>query len=130
MVILFSLSILTGFIRNADLTIEEEEAEDLLREIEVSVKQRKWGQAVKLEVRNNADEDLSSYLRDELDIHIRDVYYQNGPLNLTFLMALYNLPGFEKFKDSKFSPINKEIFKGRNIFSVIKEQDVLLHQPL
>lgn len=116
-------------IRNADLTIEEEEAEDLLREIEVSIKQRKWGQAVKLEVRNNADEDLCSYLRDELDIHIRDVYYQNGPINLTFLMALYSLPGFEEYKDSKFSPVNKEIFKGRNIFSVIKEQDVLLHHP-
>ncbi len=116
-------------IRNADLTIEEEEAEDLLREIENSIKQRKWGQAVKLEVRNNAEEDLCSYLTEELDIHQRDVYYQNGPLNLSFLMDLYNLPGFDSIKDPKFIPLNKEIFKGRNIFSVIKEQDVLLHHP-
>lgn len=116
-------------IRNADLTIEEEEAEDLLREIENSIRQRKWGQAVKLEVRNNVEDDLCSYLTEELDIHQKDVYYQNGPLNLSFLMGLYNLPGFDQLKDPKFTPVNKDIFKGRNIFSVIKEQDVLLHHP-
>ena len=116
-------------IRNADLTIEEEEAEELLREIENSIKQRKWGQAVKLEVTNRAEDDLCSYLTEELDIHQRDVYYQNGPINLTFLMGLYNLPGFDDLKDSKFTPVNKEVFKGRNIFSVIKEQDILLHHP-
>ena len=44
-------------------------------------------------------------------------------------MGLYNLPGFDQLKNPKFTPVNKDIFKGRNIFSVIKEQDVLLHHP-
>lgn len=116
-------------IRNADLTIEEEEAEDLLREIEVSIKQRKWGQAVKLEVGKDAENELCNYLTNELGIHQRDVYYHNGPLNLNFINGLYSLPGFDKHKDPKFTPVNKEVFKGRNIFSVIKEQDILLHHP-
>ena len=116
-------------IRNADLTIEEEEAEDLLREIEMSIKQRKWGQAVKLEVASGMEPEMSHYLAEELDIHPKDIYVLEGSLNLTYLFQLSGLEGYEAYRDTPFQPVNKTVFKGRNIFDVIREEDVLLHHP-
>ncbi len=116
-------------IRNADLTIEEEEAEDLLREIENQIKQRKWGQAVKLESGADMDSAMRLYLANELDVHPKDIYSINGPLNLAFLFQIYGLDGFDEHRDKKFAPVNKKVFKGKNIFDVIAQQDILLHHP-
>ena len=77
--------------RNADLSIDEEEAEDLLQEIEKQLKQRQWGEAIKLEVSEEIDKYLLKYLKKELAISDEEIYKIQGPLDLTFLMKLYGM---------------------------------------
>ena len=72
--------------RNADLTIEEDEAEDLLKEIEKQLKKRQWGQAIRLEVEKGMDERLLKVIKRELAISAEDIYEINGPFDLSFLM--------------------------------------------
>ncbi len=116
--------------RNADLTIEEDEAEDLLIEIEKSLKKRKWGQAIRLEVDSNIDSRIVDILREELEIHHRDIIYVNGPLDLTFLMKTYKLEGFDGLKYPEFTSQTPEDLLGEeDIFKKIREKDILLHHP-
>ena len=66
--------------RNADLTIDEDEAEDLLKEIEKQLKKRQWGQAIRLEVEAGMDKRLLRIIKDELSIEEEDIYHIDGPL--------------------------------------------------
>ncbi|MGN0326774.1 MAG: RNA degradosome polyphosphate kinase [Lachnospiraceae bacterium] len=116
--------------RNADLTIEEEEAEDLLKEIEKQIKKRQWGEAIRLEVEAGIDKRLLKILKKELHITSDEIYQIDGPLDLTFLMKLYGLEGFEEQKAKKFTPQPvPELPDGCNLFEAIKKQDILLHHP-
>jgi polyphosphate kinase len=116
--------------RDADLTIDEEEADDLLIEIEKSVKKRKWGEAIRLEVAYDMDERLVNILKYALSIHEKDIYYINGPLDLTYLMKLYDLKGFDKLKYDKYKPgTPKDLLGDNDIFKVVRERDVFLHHP-
>lgn len=116
--------------RNADLTIDEEEAQDLLLEIEKSIKKRKWGDAIRLEVRHDIDGRLISILSEALHIHKRDVYYIGGPLDLTFLMKMCNIRGFDHLKFEQYIPrIPKDLLGIEDIFEVVKEKDILLSHP-
>ena len=75
--------------RNADLTIHEDGAEDLLIEIERFLKERKSGSAVRLEVDGRtAQRENIEWLIDQLEVEENDVYFLNGPLDLTFLFGL------------------------------------------
>lgn len=117
--------------RNADLSIEEEEAEDLLQEIEKQLKKRQWGQAIRLEVEEGMDERLLKIIQSELDIGKEDIYSINGPLDLTFLMKLYGMNGFEHLKEhgyAKPQPV-PELPEDADIFEKIREQDVLMYHP-
>jgi polyphosphate kinase len=116
--------------RNADLSIEEDEAEDLLLEIEKSLKKRKWGAAIRLEVSCDMDERLVYILKDALEIHQDDIYYINGPLDLTFLMKIYSFEGYEHLKYLPHYPQTpQDLPEEHNIFEVINNGDVLLHHP-
>ncbi|MBP3339978.1 MAG: RNA degradosome polyphosphate kinase [Lachnospiraceae bacterium] len=116
--------------RNADLTIDEEDAADLLKEIQKQLKKRQWGEAIRLEVEDGIDKRLLKILKKELDIKDEDIFKINGPIDLTFLMKLYGLEGFEHLSDKKFVPVNHpSINPDDNIFDVIKNGDVLLHHP-
>lgn len=116
--------------RNADLTIEEDEAEDLLKEIEKQIKKRQWGQVIRLEVVERMDRKLLKILKDELQVEEEDIYYIDGPLDLTVCMKLYGLEGFEKYKDSRHEPQPvPEIQEGEDIFSCIRKQDIFMHHP-
>ena len=84
--------------RNADLSIDEEDAADLLKEIEKQLKKRQWGQAIRLEVQGNIDKQLLKKLKSELNITDSDIYRIDGPLDLTFLMKLYGSFGYAKLK--------------------------------
>ncbi len=116
--------------RNADLTIEEDEAADLLKEIEKQLKKRQWGEAIRLEVADDIDKRLLKILRHELSIKEEDIYKINGPLDLTFLMKMYGLPGFAHLKNIPYTPQpvpNLQV--DRDIFEQIREGDKLLHHP-
>ena len=116
--------------RNADLSLEEEEAEDLLKEIEKSLKRRKWGAAIRLEVDSNMDSRLIDILRNSLEIHHGDIYYINGPMDLTFLMKIYDFSGYENLRYPMHIPqITEPILEEENIFDVISKSDIFLHHP-
>lgn len=116
--------------RNADLSIEEDEAEDLLKEIEKQIKKRQWGQVIRLEVEAGIDKKLLKILKDELDVEEEDIYQIDGPLDLTVLMKIYGLDGFEPLKVSKHIPQPvPEISEGDNIFEKIQKQDIFMHHP-
>ena len=116
--------------RNADLTLEEDEAVDLLQEIQKKLKKRQWGEVIRLEIEDKADKRLMKILKKELNIKEEDVYKINGPLDLTLLMKMYGTEGFDHLKYSKYIPKPvKEFQTEEDIFTVIRRQDVLLHHP-
>ena len=116
--------------RNADLPIEEEEAEDLLKEIEKQIKRRQWGEVIRLETEKGIDKRLLKILKQELAINEEDIYEIDGPLDLTFLMKIYGLDGFEKFKHRSPEPCAvPRLPAGCDVFAAIREGDILLHHP-
>ena len=116
--------------RNADLTIEEDEAADLLKEIQKQLKKRQWGEVIRLEVEERIDKRLLKLLRKEFDIRDEAIYKINGPLDLTFLMKMYGLEGFDDLKNPKHVPAPvKELPSDCDIFEQIRKGDILLHHP-
>ena len=116
--------------RNADLTIEEDEAADLLKEIEKQLKKRQWGEAIRLEAEAGMDERLLKILRKELHMESRNIYEINGPLDLTVLMKVYGMDGYSHLKTPKYIPQQvPELPTGCNIFDEIKKGDILMHHP-
>lgn len=116
--------------RNADLSIEEDEAADLLKEIQKQLKKRQWGEVIRLEVEEGIDKELLKYLRKELKVKDEDIFSLSGPIDLTFLMKIYGMEGFDKYKDKKYvpQPVPK-LCTDEDIFTQIKHGDVLLHHP-
>ena len=116
--------------RNADLPIDEDEANDLLKEIEKQLKKRQWGEVIRLEVDDGIDKELLSILKKELDTAGEDVFKINGPLDLTFLMKLYGLEGKDELRYTPYQPQPvPELIGESNIFEAIKKGDILLHHP-
>ncbi len=116
--------------RNADLTIDEDEASDLLKEIQKQLKKRQWGEAIRLEVEEKIDKRLLKVLTEELDIKEQALYKISGPLDLTFLMKMYGMEGFEDLKLPKHVPAAVKDLPGDcNIFDEIRKGDILLHHP-
>ena len=119
--------------RNSDLTIQENEVKSsLLSTIEETLRQRKWGAAVRLEISERADEDfLAQFLSTSaLELEHRDVYKVPGPVDLTALLALCKLEGFRDLKEPPFEPqMPGALAKRKNIFTAIRDQDILVHHP-
>ena len=116
--------------RNADLATDEDEVEDLLLEIEKQIKKRTWGQAIRLEVEEGMDKKLLRLLKKELNVGEEDVFCIDGPLDLTFLMKVYGMEGFDHLKAEKYTPQPVPEFEGEDsVFDVIRRKDVLLHHP-
>ena len=117
--------------RNADLSIDEDEAEDLLKEIEKQIKKRQWGQAIRLEVSTEMDEKLLKLIAEELDVDDNEIFKVNGPLDLTFLMKLYKVEGFDHLKEHGYRPPSAvpEFIGEKDIFSAISKGDILMHHP-
>lgn len=116
--------------RNADLSIDEDDAEDLLKEIEKSLKMRQWGEVIKFEYEERMDKRLVKNLKKQFKVHSCDMYAFNGPLDLTFLMKCYGIEGFEDLKEAPYIPQkNKKLRADKNIFNQIRKGDVLLHHP-
>jgi polyphosphate kinase len=119
--------------RNADMTIHEEGARDLLKEIEKELKKRKWGSAVRLEVRDSGfDSDILAYLQKELEIHEKDVYQIDGPLDLTYLFNFTKQ--MSKSREHLTYPTlipqpPRDLRSDEDIFEKVLEQDIFLHHP-
>lgn len=116
--------------RNADFSIDEEGAEDLLLEIEKQIKSRQWGEVIRLEVEGSINKKLLSILKKNLGVNEIDIYKIKGPIDLTFLMKLYGIEGRDNLRSPSFKPQdNPRIKAGESIFEEIRKGDILLHHP-
>ncbi|MGL5058176.1 MAG: polyphosphate kinase 1 [Fusobacteriaceae bacterium] len=116
--------------RDEDLTITEGSgAEDLLSEIEKEIKNRKWGNPVRIEHNKDINPIFLEFLRENLEVN-KDIFYSvNGPLDLNFLWKISALD-----LDKKFKFINKEPkfygeLKGENFFKVLSKKNIILQHP-
>lgn len=116
--------------RNADLTLDEEGAEDLLETIEESIKMRKWGAVVKLEVESGISKELMSQLTEMFEIPEEYVVGISGYIDQTFLMKFSGMPGYESFRYGKTESQMHRAFKSEDdIFRIISKENILLHHP-
>ena len=119
--------------RNSDLSIQENEVKSsLLSTIEETLRQRKWGAPVRLEISERADEGFLAQLlsASALELEERDVYKVPGPVDLTALAGLYKLEGFRELKEPPFEPQMPACMATRkSVFTAIREADILVHHP-
>ena len=116
--------------RNADLPIDEDEAADLLKEIQKQLKKRQWGEVIRLEVEEGVNEKLLTILKKELNVKSEDVFNINGPIDLTFVMKLYDLADCDDLRYKKYQPQRvPQIEPGEDIFAAIQGGDILMHHP-
>lgn len=116
--------------RNADMAIDEDEASDLLKEIENKLKLRQWGEVIRLEVENKTDKKLLKFLRSEFKVKDEDIYSIDGPIDLTFLMKMYGLEGYSHLRYASYKPQPvPEIDPEGNLFEAIRKGDIFLHHP-
>jgi polyphosphate kinase len=115
--------------RNADMEIEEDEADDLLSTIEESVRQRRFGAVVRLAVDSAMPDRISSLLLKNLKIGPEDLYTVRGPLGLADLMALLKVDRPD-LKDPLHLPVTPAALRSEtSLFDTIRKGDVLLHHP-
>jgi polyphosphate kinase len=115
--------------RDADVEIRDDKAADLLRLIKESLRERRFGLPVRLEVSSSMPSEMVEYLISSLGIHIDDVYQIDGPLDAPGLMELYGVDRHE-LKDRPLKPsVLPALRKKESIFEAIKRQDQLLHHP-
>ncbi|HBC95592.1 MAG TPA: RNA degradosome polyphosphate kinase [Clostridium sp.] len=116
--------------RNADMTVDEEGAEDLLEAIEESLKQRKWGAVVRLEIEKGINKDIVRTLEKEMEISKIQEYALNVPLDLTFLNKLISIKKYKYLCYEPIKPVNPlKNMEYEDIFSVISRKDILLSHP-
>ncbi|MBI5473751.1 MAG: polyphosphate kinase 1 [Ignavibacteriae bacterium] len=115
--------------RNADIEIQEDEAEDLIHSIEESIKMRRFGSVVRIKVEDTMPQRIIDILAENLEITQDDVYHVREPLGLSHLMQLLKLPR----PDIKDAPFHPSLLIGddeaEDIFTIVKRGDVMLHHP-
>ena len=103
---------------------------DLLIEIQKQLKKRQWGEVIRLEVEDKIDKRLLKILKTEFNIKDDDLFFIPGPLDLTFLMKMYGLEGYEAYKTPKYVPAPVPALQNDDdIFTNIRRGDILLHHP-
>ncbi|MBO4636862.1 MAG: RNA degradosome polyphosphate kinase [Clostridiales bacterium] len=120
--------------RNADLDIDEDEAEDLLKEIEEQVRKRRFGEIIRLEVEEDIDPKLLDFIVTELKIDRGDIFEINGPIDLTCLSKINSALGKDRFRNLRYHehvPAAPSMFGSSldNIFDQIREKDRIVHHP-
>ncbi|WP_353571778.1 polyphosphate kinase 1 [Candidatus Albibeggiatoa sp. nov. BB20] len=114
--------------RNSDLFVDEEEVDDLLRALEGELPSRRYGDSVRLEVADNCPDNMVHFLMRQFKLEERDIFQVNGPVNLNRLMAVPDMVNRPDLQYPGFTPSLPRGL-GRNIFSSMREGDILLHHP-
>ncbi|MDP3682636.1 MAG: polyphosphate kinase, partial [Ignavibacteria bacterium] len=115
--------------RDTDIEIQEDEADDLLRVIEENIRQRKFGNVVRIEVEKDMPGFMIETLLENLQIQESDLHVYDGPLGLADVMSLCDLP-IHQLKERPFYPVTPKWFdEDEDIFSLIRQKDILLHHP-
>ncbi|WP_027853426.1 polyphosphate kinase 1 [Marinobacterium litorale] len=116
--------------RNADLTFDFEEIEDLARTLRGELHSRKFGDAVRLEVDSRTPEHLIEFLQEEFKLPAAHIYRVGGPVNLTRLMAVRDLVERNDLRWDPFTPgMPNKLKNNDDIFAVLKRNDQLLLHP-
>ena len=116
--------------RDSDLLVDEEAVDDLLMAVEGELSSRRFGQAVRLELADDCPKGVSAFLAREFDLDSADIYRCNGPVNLMRLNRIPDLVDRPDLKYPGFTPgIPKRLQRAPDIFSAIRDGDVLLHHP-
>ena len=116
--------------RNSELFVDDEEVDDLLIALEGELPSRRFNDAVRLEVAENCPAELSSFLLRQFDLGEDDLYMVSGPVNLSRLMAIYDLVDRPELTFPGFTPeLPPRLQKNVSIFDVLKNGDILLHHP-
>ncbi len=116
--------------RNSDLWVDEEEVEDLLQALKGELRTRNYGQAVRLEVDANCNDEIVQFLLRSVRLTKDELYPVPGPVNLNRIAAIYDLVDRPDLKYPPFVPgIDPELRHGSDIFETLSERDVLLHHP-
>lgn len=115
--------------RNADLAIDEEETEDLLAEVEKSLRQRRRGQAVRLEISKTASRTLKQFICDSLKASQQEVYEIKDPIDVSCFTKFADLPGYPNLRYEPFSPAPVSELAAEGLFAAIRRRDILLHHP-
>jgi polyphosphate kinase len=116
--------------RNSDLFVDEEEIDDLRRALEGELAHRRYGAAVRLETSSDCPDDMVQFLLHQFALTDVDMYRMPGPVNLNRLSAIYDLVQRPDLKYPIFTPgLPKRLVANTEMFSVIRQNDVLLHHP-
>jgi len=116
--------------RNADLTLDPEDVEDLALALRGELYSRRFGDAVRLEVADNCPKDLADYLLRQFGLNESELYEVNGPVNLARLFRIANEAGYPQLQYPPFTPVLPRVLKHtEDLFQVIGRQDVLLLHP-
>lgn len=116
--------------RNADIIIEEEEADDFMMMLEQGLKLRRKGAFVRLQIENDADCDLLEFLNSHMKIFHKDIYYSSVPLTLNSLWQLVGNKDFSRLCLPPYAPKTLPPFgEGHSIFDAIDKEDVLIIHP-
>lgn len=116
--------------RDSDLDVDEEDTENLLKEIEISLRKRKRGASVRLEILKTRNQSIKRFLAENLDLTEQAIYEISGPLDVTCFFKFIKLLNEPKWEFEPFVPQKPlELPKMDNLFDRIREHDILLHHP-
>ena len=116
--------------RDSDLDVDEEDTENLLKEIEISLRKRKRGASVRLEILKTRNQSIKKFLAGNLDLTEQAIYEISGPLDVTCFFKFIKLLYEPKWEFEPFVPQKPlELPKMDNLFDRIREHDILLHHP-
>ncbi|WP_028241468.1 polyphosphate kinase 1 [Stutzerimonas azotifigens] len=116
--------------RNADLSVDAEDVEDLARALRGELFSRRYGDAVRLEVADTCPKHLSDFLLRQFNLSENELFQVNGPVNLTRLFSITGLDSHPELQHAPFTPaIPKQLADSDNLFNVVGKQDVILLHP-
>lgn len=121
--------------RDADLNLDEEDAQDLVVEVEKQLKKRQRGEAVRLEFERGTSRFMCRFMTSEMNLGPEDMYEIDGPLDMTAFFSFCGIKGYDNLRYPKAHPhkpwsmIQMERENKHNIFDMIREKDLLVHLP-
>ncbi len=118
--------------RNADLTLDEDEADDLLVAVEIELRRRRFGEALRVEIQRDMSEEFLKLLVDQLDLEMSQVYVTDAFVGVRDLWSLYGIDRPD-LKGESWSPVTpRRLLEGEHVgdvFAAVREGDILLHHP-
>jgi len=119
-------------VRDADIEIQELEADDLLETMQLNIRKRRFGSVVQVAIYESMPENVRELLVDNLEVNRNDVYVLESPLGLSSLWQLYSSVERHDLKDVPYKPRTPKALRyveGSNIFEAIRGENILLHHP-